>query len=40
MQTLEIVQALVDLPLSIDSSVTAALEAGLESPRAGRWSTR
>src|ERR1700741_2970460 len=27
-QTLEIVQGLVDLPLSIDSSVTAAIEAG------------
>ncbi len=29
-QTLEIVQELVDLPLSIDSSVTAAIEAGLK----------
>ena len=29
-QTLEIVQGLVDLPLSIDSSVTAAIEAGLK----------
>jgi len=29
-QTLEIVQNLVDLPLSIDSSVTAAIEAGLQ----------
>ena len=29
-QTLEIVQGLVDLPLSIDSSVTAAIEAGAE----------
>ena len=28
-QTLEIVQGLVDVPLSIDSSVTAAIEAGL-----------
>lgn len=28
-QTLEIVQQLVDIPLSIDSSVTAAIEAGL-----------
>jgi 5-methyltetrahydrofolate--homocysteine methyltransferase len=28
-QTLQIVQGLVDLPLSLDSSVTAALEAGL-----------
>ncbi len=30
MQTLEIVQGLVDLPLSIDSSVTAAIEAALK----------
>ena len=30
MQTLEIVQNLVDLPLSIDSSVTAAIEAALK----------
>ena len=29
-QTLEIVQELVDVPLSIDSSVTAAIEAGLK----------
>ncbi|MGV3549653.1 methyltetrahydrofolate cobalamin methyltransferase [Rhizobium sp.] len=29
-QTLEIVQGLVDLPLAIDSSVTAAIEAGLK----------
>lgn len=29
-QTLEIVQGLVDLPLSIDSSVSAAIEAGLK----------
>ena len=29
-QTLEIVQGLVDVPLSIDSSVTAAIEAGLK----------
>lgn len=29
-QTLEIVQGLVDIPLSIDSSVTAAIEAGLK----------
>ncbi len=29
-QTLEIVQSLVDIPLSIDSSVTAAIEAGLK----------
>lgn len=29
-QTLEIVQSLVDVPLSIDSSVTAAIKAGLE----------
>lgn len=29
-QTLEIVQELVDIPLSIDSSVTAAIEAGLK----------
>lgn len=29
-RTLEIVQSLVDLPLSIDSSVTAAIEAGLK----------
>ena len=29
-QTLEIVQELVDVPLSIDSSVTAAIEAGLQ----------
>ena len=29
-QTLEIVQSLVDLPLSIDSSVTAAIEAALK----------
>ncbi len=29
-QTLEIVQGLVDLPLSIDSSVTAAIEAGTQ----------
>ncbi len=29
-QTLEIVQGLVDVPLSIDSSVTAAIKAGLE----------
>ena len=29
-RTLEIVQGLTDLPLSIDSSVTAAIEAGLQ----------
>ena len=29
-QTLEIVQNLVDVPLSIDSSVSAAIEAGLK----------
>ena len=29
-QTLEIVQGLVDIPLAIDSSVTAAIEAGLK----------
>src|SRR5690606_27172756 len=29
-QTLQIVQEIVDLPLSIDSSVTAAIEAGLK----------
>ena len=32
-QTLEIVQSLVDLPLCIDSSVTSALKAGLETAK-------
>ncbi|MEC9463435.1 MAG: dihydropteroate synthase, partial [Pseudomonadota bacterium] len=32
-QTLEIVQGLVDVPLAIDSSVTAAIEAGLKAAK-------
>ena len=42
-QTLEIVQDLVDLPLSIDSSVTAAIEAGAQGrqgPAAGQLGDR
>ena len=33
-------QSLVDVPLSIDSSIVAALKAGLAAYRASRWSTR
>ena len=39
-KTIQLVQSLTDLPLSIDSSIVAALEAGSRSTRAGRWSTR
>ena len=35
-ETVELVQSLTDLPLSIDSSIVAALEAGLAAIRASR----
>ena len=39
-ETVQPVQSLVDVPLSIDSSIVAALEPGSPSTRASRWSTR
>jgi 5-methyltetrahydrofolate--homocysteine methyltransferase len=36
-ELIELVQAVTDVPLCIDSSVPGALEAGLEAARAARW---
>src|SRR6184192_2975284 len=39
-RTVQLVQSITDVPLSIDSSIVKALEAGLRSTRARRWSTQ
>ena len=39
-EAVQLVQSLTDVPLSIDSSIIDALEAGLPFTRARRWSTR
>ena len=39
-ECIKLVQETVEVPLSINSSIVEALEAGLRSIRAGRWSIR